>query len=194
MTEWIAGALANIHPLAPRPTQPPEIMALVIFILSAFALIGSGYRLGRFAVSGFVLSAVGLFSARFLANMTNGTPLWITSFVVPGSIAAILMYGFIGLIGRLIGMDEMTFGRRMALAGLTTVIGGAAALLLIYQYFTQDPVILIIAGLILLIIGLLVQFVQVHAVRVYHNYDELYDMPLEIPAGLTDRELWGKEE
>ena len=194
MAEKVTDLLSRLHPLLPQPSQPAELMALGLYILSALVLIASGYRLGRYAFSGFFLAFAGLFCARAMEALTKGTPLWIPAFLLPGSLAAILMFGLIGLIGRLLGMDEMDLGRRMVLAGLTTVIGTAAILGAAYAYLTQDLLVLAVAGLILLVIGIVVQFVQARDTREFHSYDDLYDMPLEIPDGLTDRQLWGKEE
>lgn len=194
MAEWISGLSARFHPLVPWPAQLPEILALIIFLLSAIALVASGFRLGRFGLSGIALAFSGLYCQRAMETLTRGTPLWIPSFILPGSLCAVLVYGLIGVLGRGLGADEMTFGLRMVYAGLTTVLGGAALLAAVYAFLTQDPIVLLVTGLILLVVGMLLQVVQARAVRTYHSYDQLYDMPLEIPAGITDRELWGKEE
>ncbi len=194
MAEWISGLSSRFQPLLPWPSQLPEILALIIYLLSAIALVASGYRLGRFGIAGIAFAFAGLYCERAMIPLTRGTPMWIPCFIIPGSLAAIIVYGLIGALARGVGVDEPKIGIRMALAFLTTILGGAALLAAVYGFLTQDPVILLIIALSLLVVGMVLQYVQARVIRIFHSYDDIYDMPLDIPRGITDRELWRKEE
>ncbi len=182
----------HIHPLMRLPESIGEWLAFVIFVICLLMLLVHGFRTGRIAISGMTMAIVGEFSMTYFAQMIGDTPLWIPTFMLPGGLAAVLMYGLIGLLGRTFGVDEMTRGTKLALAVVTALLGVVIAVGMFWLYVSQNTPLLAAVALIALFLGLVIQLILVRTSKNFHNYDELYDMPLIIEPGLTAEELWGK--
>lgn len=182
----------HMHPLMRWPESIGEWLAFAVFVGCLLMLLVHGFRTGRIALSGMMMAIVGQLSMTYFAQMIGDTPLWIPAFMIPGGLAAVLMYGLIGLLGRTFGVDEMTRGTKLVLAVVTALLGVAITVAMFWLFVSQNTPLLAAVGLIALFLGLVIQMILVRTSKNFHNYDELYDMPLIIEPGLTAEELWGK--